>query len=103
MNKYSVRVTDTALSDMEQIYDYIAINLNAQDTAMGQYNRIADAIESLEKMPERIKVVEFEPEKSRKIRRMNVDNYSVFFFIYGEEVIVTNVLYSASDISNRLK
>lgn len=56
-----------------------------------------------EKMPERIKVVEFEPEKSRKIRRMNVDNYSVFFFIYGEEVIVTNVLYSASDISNRLK
>ena len=103
MNKYSVRVTDTALSDMEQIYDYIAINLNAPDTAMGQYDRIADAIESLEEMPERIKVVEFEPERSRKIRRMNVDNYSVFFFIYGEEVIVTNVLYSASDISNRLK
>jgi len=103
MKKYSVRVTDTALSDMEQIYDYIAINLNAPDTAMGQYDRIADAIESLGKMPERIKVVEFEPEKSRKIRRMNVDNYSVFFFIYGEEVIVTSVLYSASDISNRLK
>ena len=103
MNKYSVRVTDTALSDMEQIYDYIAINLNAPDTAMGQYDRIADAIESLGEMPERIKVVEFEPERSRKIRRMNVDNYSVFFFIYGEELIVTNVLYSASDISNRLK
>ena len=44
MKKYSVRVTDTALSDMEQIYDYIAINLNASDTAVGQYDRIADAI-----------------------------------------------------------
>ena len=65
--------------------------------------KISEKESENEKMPERIKVVEFKPEKSRKIRRMNVDNYSVFFFIYGEEVFVTNVLYSASDISNRLK
>ena len=44
-----------------------------------------------------------EPEHSRGIRRMLVDNYSVFYVIFKHEVIVTNVLYSASDISERLR
>lgn len=44
-----------------------------------------------------------EPEGSRHIRRMPVDNYSIFYVIKGDKVIVTNVLYSASDISKRLK
>ncbi|MBS4023618.1 MAG: hypothetical protein KGZ79_14575 [Dethiobacter sp.] len=33
---------------------------------------------------------------------MLVDNFSVFFHIKEERVIITNVLYSASDISNRI-
>ena len=44
-----------------------------------------------------------EPEHSRGIRRMFVDNYSVFYVIFNNEVIITNVLYSASDISKRLR
>ncbi len=44
-----------------------------------------------------------ESEHSRGIRRMLVDNYSVFYVIFKNEVIVTNVLYSASDISERLR
>ena len=37
------------------------------------------------------------------IRRMLVDNYSVFFVIQDDKVVVTDVLYSASDIERRLK
>lgn len=103
MKKYNVKITDTAFSDMEQIYDHIAIKLQAPDTALDQYNRIADAIESLDQMAERIKTVDFEPERSRGIRRLCVDNYSVFFFIHDLSVIVTNVMYSGSDVSARLK
>ena len=44
-----------------------------------------------------------EPERSREMRRLLVDNYSVFFVIQGNKVIVTDVLYIASDIENRLK
>ena len=54
-------------------------------------------------LPERFKIMDSEPEHSRGIRRMLVDNYSVFYVIYKNEVIVTNVLYSASDISERLR
>lgn len=41
--------------------------------------------------------------KSRGMHRMNVDNYSVFFFIHDESVVVTDVLYSGSDIEAHLR
>ena len=87
---------------MEGIYYYIATQLQVPETAMAQYNRIADAIEGLDTFPEIYNLMELEPERSKGIRRMNVDNYSVFFIIREEQVIVTNVLYGASDIPKRL-
>ena len=103
MKYYKIRITDEALNDMESIYEYIAEEFLASDTAMGQYNRIAGAIETLDQMPERIKIMESEPEKTRGLRKLIVDNYAVFFFVIDDTVIVTNVLYGASDIENRLR
>lgn len=37
------------------------------------------------------------------MRRLLIDNYSVFYVVQGDRVIVTDVLYSESDIENRLK
>ena len=50
MKQYKVEITKEALQDMEDIYNYIAIDLLAPDNAMGQYNRIADEILTLKKM-----------------------------------------------------
>ena len=47
MNKYVVEITDEALADMDGIYNYIASTLLAPENAMGQYNRIAEAILTL--------------------------------------------------------
>ena len=44
-----------------------------------------------------------EPEKRMELRRMLVDNYSVFYTIRDERVIVMDVLYMASDIEARLR
>ena len=44
MKQYDVKISHAALSDMEQIYSYIADRLLEPDTAMGQYNRIAEAV-----------------------------------------------------------
>ena len=35
MDKYEVRITDVALSDMEKIYEYIAFELLAPENAVG--------------------------------------------------------------------
>ena len=103
MKQYKVEITREALRDMEDIYNYIAIELLAPENAMGQYNRIADEILTLDTFPERFRIMESEPEKSMELRRMLVDNYSVFYTVREDEVIVTDVLYTASDIEARLR
>ncbi len=88
---------------MEDIYNYIAFVLLSPENARGQYDRIADAIFRLENLPNRIKVMDSEPDKEKGLRQLLVDNYSVLYSIDGNYVHVTNVLYSASDIVTRLK
>lgn len=103
MKQYTVEITDEALADMDQLYDHIAHVLLAPENALGQYNRIADEILKLDIFPERFRIMDSEPEHSKGIRRMLVDNYSVFYVVKEDRVIVTDVLYSASDIDSRLK
>ena len=52
--------------------------------------------------PERVRIMESEPEHTMGLRQLPVDNYSVFFVVKEERVIVARVLYSASDLSKRL-
>ena len=101
MKQYKVEITQEALTDMEQLYNHIAYVLLSPENAMGQYNRIADAILQLDQMPERFRIIDSTLEHSKELRRMLVDNYSVFYVI--KRVVVTNVLYTASDIVWRLK
>ena len=51
MRHYEVLISDKANDDMEGIYKYIAETLLAPMAAAEQYDRIADAILSLEDMP----------------------------------------------------
>ncbi len=88
---------------MKDIYNYIAVDLLSPENAMGQYNRIADEILKLDSFPERYRIMESEPEKKMELRRMLVDNYSVFYTICEDKVIITDVLYTASDIEARLR
>ena len=103
MVKYRVDITDEALGDMELLYEYIAFKLLAPENAMEQYNRIADAILTLDSYPERFGLFEYEPEHSMGVHKMIVDNYVVCYVIDSGVVTVTNVLYGASDIHKRLK
>lgn len=103
MTQYTVEITDNALEDMEKLYDYIANILQSSENAIGQYNRIADAILKLDTFPERYRIMDAEPEHTKGIRRMLIDSFSVFYVLDGTRVIVTNILYSASDIDVRLK
>ena len=102
MKKYRVKITGKALADMEAIYSYIASSLHSPYTAMGQYDRIAAAIESLGTFPERCKLFDSEPECSYGMRQLLVDNYSAVYIVGEAEVIVLRVLYSSSDINARL-
>ncbi|MCB6201924.1 type II toxin-antitoxin system RelE/ParE family toxin [Extibacter muris] len=103
MKRYTVEITNEALADMEQLYNHIAYVLQAPENAMNQYNRIADVILTLDTLAERNHIMESEPERRREMRRLLVDNYSAFYVIKGDKVIVTDVLYNASDIESQLR
>lgn len=101
--KYRVVITKEAEQDMENIYNYIALELLSPEYAMEQYNRIADSIMQLDTFPTGFRKVDFEPEHSMGLRRKFVDNYTIFYRIAGNQVAVTNVLYTPSDVEQRLK
>ena len=103
MKQYNLKITNKALADMETIYDYIAYELLNSDAAMGWYNRIADAIESLKMFPERCRLFDSQPEHDLGMCQILVDNYTAVYVIQDDNVIVLRVLYSASDISVRLR
>ena len=103
MKCFAVEITDRALADMEAIYNYIADNLLLPETAMQQFNRIAEAVESLTSLPERCRRFESQPERDMGLRLLPVDNYSVIYSIDEDRVVVLRVLYSASDIIAHLR
>lgn len=82
--KYVVNITDAASVDMDAIYDYIRFTIKAPDTAATQYDRIAAEILSLEELPLRFGIPQFEPCISAQLHRMLVDHYSVFFLSEGK-------------------
>ena len=102
MKHYDVLISDKANNDMEAIYAYIAETLLSPVTAARQYDRIADAILSLETMPTRVKLMDSELERSRGLRLLSVDNYAVIFVVRDDAVYIVRVLYGASNISKRL-
>ena len=101
MEEYEVQITAEAQKDMIELYQYILQTLRSPENAIGQYDRIADEILTLHRFPNRYRLVDFEPERSQGLHRMLVDNFSVFYIVQGRRVIVTDVLYSASDIEHR--
>ena len=102
MEQYEVVMSDKADDDMDEIYKYISENLQEPVIAANQYNRIADAILTLEQMPDRIKLMNSEPERIRGLRQLHVDNYTIFFTITGSVVNIARILYSASDVCSKL-
>ena len=103
MEKYEVRITEEAISDLSKIYQYIAYTLKSPENALRQYRNISKEILSLETLPERHPLFVSEPERTRGIRTMAVGHYLVFYIVDPGIVTVTDILYGASNVQERLK
>lgn len=101
---YEVRLTPEAKADLRGIFEYIAYNLQSVQNAVGQLDRLEQGIKSLDQMPERFRIYEKEPWRSRNLRIMPIDNYIVFYIPNHEKNIVTviRVIYGGRDIDSQL-
>ncbi len=102
---YEIRMTPQAQNDLRGIFEYIAFTLQSPQNAAGQLDRLEESIDSLEQMPERFRVYDKEPWRSRNLRIMPVDHYLVFYIPNREEETVTiiRVIYGGRDIDRQLE
>ena len=101
---YEVTLTPEAKHDLREIYRYIAVDLQSEQNANGQLDRLEENILKLDEMPERFRVYDREPWHSRNLRVMPVDNYLVFYIPDHEEQVVhiMRVMYRGRDVSRQL-
>ncbi len=102
---YEIRMTPQAQDDLRGIFEYIAFTLQSPQNAAGQLDRLEESIDSLGQMPERFRVYDKEPWRSRNLRIMPVDHYLVFYIPNREEETVTviRVMYGGRDIDRQLE
>ena len=101
---YEVEVSEQADSDLREIFEYIAFELQSPENASGQLDRLEEQMLSLYTMPERYRKYEKEPWKSRGLRVLQVDNYVVLYISDSDKKVVTilRVMYAGRDIDNQL-
>lgn len=101
---YQIEYSVEALEDLRGIFAYIAYELLVPENARGQVERIQKMIRSLDFMPERYALVDWEPWKSRNMHKISVDNFIVFYIVNEdtEKVTIVRILYGGRDIKNIL-
>lgn len=97
---YKVRYAPQAVDDLKDIYAYIAYVLQESAVAAAQVNRIREEIRSLQFMPLRYSVVDWEPWKSMGMHKVTVGNFVVFYTVDADalNVSVIRIVYGGRDI-----
>ena len=95
---------ESARRDLRKIRDYISNVLVEPEIARKQIVRIVNAISSLDHMPERHRLYDHEPWRSKGLRTLPVDNYLVFYVPDETRTIVEiiHIIYGGRDIEAQL-
>ncbi len=99
LEQYKVQLTPRANRDLDAIYQYIAAQLLAPDTALKQVERIEQGILDLDTLPYRWPVRTKGAYAGKGYRQAQVDNYTIVYRVDEARkwVIILTVRYSASN------
>lgn len=99
-NTYDVVLSPHAMEDLDNIYSYIAYELQAPDIAQEQFQRIRAGVGSLDFLPFRYPIVKWEPWHSDDIHQFPIDHYSIFYQVDSEQKLVTvlRIFYGGRDV-----
>lgn len=103
MKQYEVIIMPKALRRIERLYDIIAYEFCSPITAYRQCERIRVTIRKLSSFPMRRPVV-YLSGRGDEVRRIYVDNFSVFYVVREElgQVHIMDVLKSSFDFEKVL-
>lgn len=103
-NSYSISYSPEAMDDLREIYSYIAFTLLVPETAEKQVNRIRKKVRSLNFMPSRYSLADWEPWKSMEMHKVPVDHFVVYYTVDNDNrtVTVIRIFYGGRDAANIL-
>lgn len=92
---YTVKTTKYAEAQLREIVSYVAFVLKERQTALRLLSKLETAMQSLDRMPNRVKLVDEEPWHSEGVRKLPVGNYVIFFWVdeKNSKVQITAVVY----------
>lgn len=99
---YTVRYAPQALDDLRDIYSYLAFSRKEPVTAQKLVNRLRKAARSLDTLPARHPVVDWEPWQSMGMHRLPVDNFLLFYLVDADAFTVTlvRIVYGGRDLQS---
>ena len=99
MSSFSIRMTENAVCDIQDIAQYIRFHLFEPETAKNQIARIRKTILSLSDFPERNALVSDGYLQKKQIRFVQIDNFLIFYTVYKDKniVYIVRVLHSRRD------
>lgn len=102
---YQVIYSPQALDDLRDIYVYIARELQEPGIATAQIDRIRKEVRSLDFMPLRYSLVDWEPWRSKGIHKASANNFMIFYTADTSSmlVMIIRIVYGGRDISRQLE
>ena len=102
---YNVVISSQAENDLRGIFEYIAFELKSPQNAADQLEKLERKILSLEAMPDRPRVFDREPWRSRGLRILPTDNFVILYLTDARNLTVTviRVMYGGRDIDKQLE
>lgn len=100
---YSIVYLPLALSDLQQVVDYIAYELKAPQAAENFITNLDAAISRIEYFP--MSAPSYKPDKRLKhdFRILVVENYLVFYTVLEDTVEIHRVIYAKRKIDDLIK
>ena len=97
MQKFRVEITETAQSDVQEIFQYIAVD--NQKAAINLIEEIERQIDSLEKFPARCPIIHESFELGVEYRHIIYGHYRTIFRVEASKVIILRVIHGARLLS----
>ena len=100
MDKYKVKVTPRAISELDRIYKYIADDKLAPQNAKGQVDRIKKAVLNLDTFPQSHQERNEGRYAGKGYRQLLIDNYIIIFRIdeLHKTVYVVTIQYQGRNL-----
>ncbi len=94
---YNVVIEEEAVKDIDAIMNYISVQLSNPSAAKNLYLEITRTIEDIKSLPYGFPICRIKQLSAKEIRQVPAKNFTIFYVVSDEKIIILYVKYSRSD------